>query len=292
VPAIAAGALACLVAPAVSDTASGNCTPGSDWPAVKADLLDATLALVNQHRASLGAPALVTSPTLAAAAAWKARHMAKYGYMTHDDPAPPVARTPADRLAACGYVGGWGENIAYGYTTPPSVVAAWIASPGHRANMEQPAFLATGIAAAISPNGVVYWAQEFGTNVDDGLPTVPPPDPTPPATTTTTTTNTTTTTPPPPAPQLKLAAAAAGAPRSARPFALRFRVDGATTSPKVACSARVGSRPVRAVAAYVSGYASCALVVPRGSRGRQLAGTVAVTAATQTARRSFSRVVR
>src|SRR3954449_10505194 len=122
--AILAAALASLVAPAVSETAAGDCTPGGDWPATKADLSTAVLALVNQHRATVGAPALMTSPTLAAAAAWKARHMAKYGYMTHDDPAPPVARTPADRLAACGYVGGWGENIAFGYTTPPAVVAA------------------------------------------------------------------------------------------------------------------------------------------------------------------------
>ncbi len=290
---VGVAALACLVAPAVSETAGGDCTPGSDWPATKAALSDAALALVNQHRASVGAPALATSPTLTAAAAWKAQHMAKYGYMTHDDPAPPVARTPADRLAACGYVGGWGENIAFGYTTAPAVVAAWLASPGHRANIEQPAFLATGIAAAVSPSGVVYWAQEFGTTVDDGLPPVPPPPTEPPTTTTTTTTTTPPPpTPPPPAPRLLVAAPAAGAPHAARRFALRFRVDGATTTPTVTCSVRVGSRSVRAAGAFANGYATCALVVPRGSRGRHLSGAVAVTAAAQQARRSFSRVVR
>ena len=46
--------------------------------------------------------------------------MAMYRYMAHDDPAPPVARSIADRITACGYAGaGWGENIAYGYRNRP-----------------------------------------------------------------------------------------------------------------------------------------------------------------------------
>ena len=289
--AILVAALASLVAPAVSETAGGDCTPGSDWPTTRADLADGVLVAVNQYRATVGAPALATSPTLTAAAVWKARHMAKYAYMTHDDPAPPVARTPADRLAACGYVGGWGENIAFGYTTAAAVLAGWLASPGHKANIEKPAYLATGIGVAVSPGGVTYWAQEFGTNVDDGgLSTVPPPDPK----VTTTTTTTTTTTPPASTPHLSLAAAAPGTPRAAHRFALRFRVDGAATgsTPAVTCRAKVATKAVRAVGAFGKGYASCALTVPRGSRGRQLTGSVEVTAATAKAVRSFSRVVR
>src|SRR3954468_83675 len=94
-----AAAVAALVAPAVSGTAGGNCTPG-DWPAAPGELSDAVLSLVNAHRAAVGAPTLVTTPTLSAAATWKARHMAMYGYMSHDDPAPPVARSTADRFAA------------------------------------------------------------------------------------------------------------------------------------------------------------------------------------------------
>jgi uncharacterized protein YkwD len=289
--AIAVAALVALLVPAVSETAGGDCTPGGDWPVARADLAAAVLVAVNEQRATVSAPALVTSQTLTAAAVWKARHMAKYGYMTHDDPAPPVARTPADRLAACGYVGGWGENIAFGYTSAPAVLAGWLASPGHRANLEKPAYLSTGIGVAVAPNGVTYWAQEFGTTIDDGLPPVPPPDPTP-----TTTTTTTTTTPPPPTPpptvQLRVGSASAGTPHASRRFALRFRVDGASAKPTVQCSVRVGSRAVRASGAFANGYATCALVVPRGSRGRHLAGTVAVAAATQKAFRNFSRVVR
>ena len=294
--AIVAASLAALTAPAVSETAAGDCTPGGDWPAARPDLPAAVLTLVNAQRAAVGAPALVASPTLTAAATWKARHMAMYHYMTHDDPGPPVSRTPADRLAACGYAGGWGENIAYGFPTASGVVSAWLASPGHRANIEQPAYRSTGISAAVASNGVVYWAQEFGTATEDTappssppkLPPPPPPaDPPPPTTTTTTPT-------PTQAAHLRLAPAAAGTPRAAHRFALLFRVDGVATGTTltVTCRVRIGARAVRVAARFENGYARCELAVPRGSRGRQLSGTVEVTAATEKARRSFSRVVR
>ena len=39
-------------------------------------------------------------------------------------------------IRASGYpYGWWGENVAYGYTTADSVMAAWMNSPGHRANI-------------------------------------------------------------------------------------------------------------------------------------------------------------
>ena len=129
---VLAAAVVALAAPPTSAPALGDCTPGSDWPAARGDLADSVLAAVNAHRATVGAQALAVSPTLSAAAVWKARHMAMYGYMAHDDPAPPVARTTADRLAACGYTGaGWGENIAAGYPTADAVMQGWLSSPGH-----------------------------------------------------------------------------------------------------------------------------------------------------------------
>ena len=92
--------------------------------------------------------ALVVSPTLTAAAEWKARNMAAYDYLDHDDPAPD-ARTADERLVACGYPATeWGENIATGYATAQAVVDAWLASPEHRANIERPEYRATGVGAA------------------------------------------------------------------------------------------------------------------------------------------------
>ena len=93
------------------------------------------VALVNQYRASLGLAGLTNDATLSDSAAWKASHMATYGYFAHDDPAPPVARDPFTRMTDCGYAAGgaMGENIAFGQSSPSEVMTAWINSSGHRA---------------------------------------------------------------------------------------------------------------------------------------------------------------
>jgi uncharacterized protein YkwD len=177
-PVLLTAALLCAAALAVSPataSAVGDCTPVATWPAARADLATQVVDLINAHRAQLGLAALVVSPTLTAAATWKARHMSAYGYMDHDDRAPPVARTAGQRIAACGYPSGtWGENIAEGYTGAQAVVEGWLSSPEHRANIENPAYRATGVAAAGAP---LYWAQTFGAVVDAAvaLPTPPAP---------------------------------------------------------------------------------------------------------------------
>ena len=146
-------------------TAAGDCVPAPSWPADRADLAAQVVTLVNAHRAQLGLVPLGVSPTLTATAEWKARDMAAYGYLDHDDPAP-VARTADERLAACGYSAtSWGENIATGYASAQAVVGAWLASPEHRANIERPEYRATGVGAAGAPT---YWAQSFGAVADVG----------------------------------------------------------------------------------------------------------------------------
>jgi uncharacterized protein YkwD len=161
-------------------TAAGDCTPGAGWGTVRSDLAAQVVASVNQHRAGLGLGGLAESATLRAAAVWKAQHMAAFGYMSHDDPAPPVARTVGERVAACGYSGGgWGENIAHGYPSTASVMQGWLSSPGHKANIERSSFRAIGVGAAAAANGTLYWAQVFGTVADSAAPP-PAPPPTPP----------------------------------------------------------------------------------------------------------------
>jgi uncharacterized protein YkwD len=149
----------------------GNCTPESSWGTNRADYASQVVGLVNQHRQGMGLNTLAVSPTLTKAAQWKALHMAGYGYMAHNDPAPPVARTPGQRLEACGYPvssAWWGENIAYGYQTPSAVMNGWLNSPGHKANIENANYRAIGAGAAQAANGTMYWSQEFGSIVDAG----------------------------------------------------------------------------------------------------------------------------
>ena len=92
--------------------------------------------------------------------------MAANGYLAHDDPAPPVSRTVAQRLEACGYpsgAAGWGENIAYYYPDAASVMAAWLGDAGHKANVENPSWTTIGVGVARSGSGPIYWTQDFGT---------------------------------------------------------------------------------------------------------------------------------
>lgn len=53
-----------------------------------------------------------------------------------------------------------GENVAYGYSTPESVVDAWIASSGHRENMEGD-YTHFGISITLDSEGRKYYTNMF-----------------------------------------------------------------------------------------------------------------------------------
>ena len=54
---------------------------------------------------------------------------------------------------------------------------AWLNSPGHKANIEQPSFRSIGVGAAAAANGQIYWVQDFAGGVSSGAPpaSAPPP---------------------------------------------------------------------------------------------------------------------
>jgi uncharacterized protein YkwD len=71
---------------------------------------------------------------------------------------------PGQRITRAGYI--WrtyGENVAAGYTTPESVVAGWMQSDGHRANILNPAFRDIGVGYAYGASSTYkhYWTQVF-----------------------------------------------------------------------------------------------------------------------------------
>jgi uncharacterized protein YkwD len=53
------------------------------------------------------------------------------------------------------------ENIAMGQQSAAEVVQAWMDSPGHRANILNPEHRRIGVAAYATPEGTVYWCQQF-----------------------------------------------------------------------------------------------------------------------------------
>ena len=135
----------------------------------------ATLCLVNQERARNGELPLQPNGALEEAAQGHSEEMVSEDYFAH---IAPSGLTPVGRVEGTGYIPNQrvgyalGENIAWGtlqLSTPSAIVAAWIASPEHLANIlygsyrdtaigvapEAPASLAQGQPGAL-------YTQEFG----------------------------------------------------------------------------------------------------------------------------------
>ena len=72
-----------------------------------------------------------------------------------------------ERIVANGYSNYYtvGENIAGGQKTLEEVMKAWIASPGHCANIMNPNYTEVGVALVIEPDSTygTYWTQNFGS---------------------------------------------------------------------------------------------------------------------------------
>jgi uncharacterized protein YkwD len=138
----------------------------------------ATLCLINRERAAHNERPLHANRRLQRAAQAHSRSMAFGDYFEHVGAGGPGGGTPLARLRAAGYISSShvgfevGENIAWGtlsLATPRAVVAAWMASPGHRANILDPHYRETGIGVSPHPPtslahgqpGAIY-TQDFG----------------------------------------------------------------------------------------------------------------------------------
>ena len=141
-----------------------------------ADAADAVAArvleLVNQARAQArvcgrkplaAAGRLALNVRLSEASQGHAADMAQHGYFAHKG---RDGSTPAERATRAGYR--WrsvGENIASGPTRPEKVVAGWLGSPPHCANLMAPQFTEMGVAYSVNraSRAGIYWVQLFGT---------------------------------------------------------------------------------------------------------------------------------
>jgi uncharacterized protein YkwD len=144
--------------------------PGN-LPAVRA----AVVCLINRVRAEHDESPLLANADLEHAAEEHSQELVADDYFAH---VSPNGTTPVDRVRNTGYIpapsSGYviGENLAWGtlnLATPQSIVSAWVASPGHLANILETQYQDTGIGvtAAVPPSlgdsqpGATY-AQEFG----------------------------------------------------------------------------------------------------------------------------------
>jgi uncharacterized protein YkwD len=135
----------------------------------------AVLCLINRKRAENNESPLKQSAELEQAAEGHCAELIADDYFAH---VAPSGETPVDRIRDTGYIPspsvGYviGENLAWGtyqLSTPQSIVSAWIASPGHLANILEAQYTETGIgitpavpsSLAAGAPGATY-AQEFG----------------------------------------------------------------------------------------------------------------------------------
>jgi uncharacterized protein YkwD len=147
--------------------------PFAPPPADAADAVAArVLDLVNQARARArvcgrksvaAAGRLALNVRLSEASRGHAADMAQHGYLAHMG---RDGSTPAERAKRAGYR--WrsvGENIASGPITPEEVVAGWLRSPPHCANLMASQFTEMGVAYSVNraSRAGIYWVQLFGT---------------------------------------------------------------------------------------------------------------------------------
>jgi uncharacterized protein YkwD len=139
----------------------------ADWQAEGQKIL-ATINLARTQSRQCGTQTFAASPPLswsaplATAAETHSRAMANHNFFDHKD---LDGHTPGDRAELAGYIGQQiGENIAAGHDSASKVVEGWLASPGHCANLMNPAYRELGAAYAVDPksDAGIYWTALFG----------------------------------------------------------------------------------------------------------------------------------
>ena len=125
---------------------------------------------MNEERRAAGLPPLKRVEPLTASARFFAHLMARDDYFAedHDTYRRRGGRLErvcdwTDRLAS--FYAGWnalGETIASGYESPEEVVAAWMGSPVHRAQILGRNHWETGAGYSSGGSEGRYWVQDFG----------------------------------------------------------------------------------------------------------------------------------
>jgi uncharacterized protein YkwD len=137
-----------------------------------ATVAEATLCLLNGERADRGLATLRFDSRLQRVALAHGSDMVRHLYFSHSG---RDGSQPSERIRASGYLtngGRWrvGENLAWGtgeLASPKAIMAAWMNSAGHRANILQPAYREVGFGVlagnpASRDSGGATFVTEFG----------------------------------------------------------------------------------------------------------------------------------
>ncbi|MEY2535210.1 MAG: hypothetical protein QOF29_3120 [bacterium] len=149
-----------------ADCAGADAVPAADN---LTQVGQATLCLLNAERAAQGMGAVTEASGLTQPSRAYSARMVAENFFAHES---PDGGELVDRLTAVGYIapdGDWtvGENIAWGQgdlSTPRSIVAAWMASPGHRANVLTREYTEIGLGGVLGTPGDASWGATYTTD--------------------------------------------------------------------------------------------------------------------------------
>ncbi|BCJ43140.1 hypothetical protein GCM10010168_01180 [Actinoplanes ianthinogenes] len=144
--------------PNIAAAPAGAATPDPEKARART-LMHQVIRLTNRERARNGCPRLGVDHELILASVAQSYYMARTRLFSH------VWRdgsTFAMRAERAGYRAPAGENIAWGYPTAREVMDAWMASPGHRANILNCGAKSIGAAIVYAADGTPYYTQVFG----------------------------------------------------------------------------------------------------------------------------------
>lgn len=138
----------------------GPLTPPAD---VLNEFAVEVVRLTNIERAKAGVGPVQLHPNLMQAADVHAKDIAgkacRIGVLSHIG---SDGSNAGDRIFRTGLsFQRWGENIACAHKTPEAVVAGWMRSDGHRANLLDPRHTHIGVDVEKSASGLLYWVQNF-----------------------------------------------------------------------------------------------------------------------------------
>jgi uncharacterized protein YkwD len=134
-------------------------TAPDDTTTAPADDTAQVLSLLNAERAKVSCPVLTEDSALTAAAQAHSVDMSTRKALTHTDAS---GADPFTRAQAAGVLTLRSENVADGQATPDEVVADWMQSAKHKANILDCGVTTAGIGVATSADGTRYWTADFG----------------------------------------------------------------------------------------------------------------------------------
>ena len=147
------GAAFVLALTGMSGTAMATTCAGANLTPTRENLAQVRAAitcLVNAERVARGLPALRTTAVLRDSAVRHSVDMVRRGYFSHVTPTGVDVRARLSRAGVHAPI--VGENIGWGLgdqDTPAGLVAAWMHSPSHRANILRRRFTRTGIGIVL-----------------------------------------------------------------------------------------------------------------------------------------------